>query len=83
MSPGRSEELPGRHDTAGLATVGLASDTLSRAALRARHGARASYLVPLIGFCQSNEPRAHHEHLQPRRGATGQPLLCRVTRARC
>jgi hypothetical protein len=58
MSPGGSEEPPGRHDVAGFAAGGIASDTLSRAALRARHPALAAHHVPLIGFCQSND----HEH---------------------
>jgi hypothetical protein len=62
MSPGCSEELPGRHHTVGFATAGIASDTLSRAAQRARHGAfgvvpRASHRL-LVNRTTTSTPRA-------------------------
>jgi hypothetical protein len=75
------EDPRGRHVDHGFAASGLASGTLSRAALRARPTTPwyeyrwVANLVPLIGFCHSNEPRAHHEHLQPRKNATGQLRL--------
>jgi hypothetical protein len=55
-SPVCCKEPPGRHDAGGFAASGIASDTPSRAALRARPDAHASSHVPLIGFCQSNDP---------------------------